>query len=250
MSSPSLLTIASVILVSLISLLGIVLFPFHEKTLKKYLLYLVSFSTGGLLGDVFLHMIPEIAEDQSFLPQALSLILLGIVLSFIVEKFIHWRHCHDMECGEHILPVGIMNLFGDGVHNFIDGVLIAGSYLVSFPVGVATTIAVALHEIPQEISDFSILIYSGFKRKKALFFNLLSALAALLGAVIVLLWSNALPSIGKILLPLAAGNFVYIAGADLIPELHKEVGVTRSLIQLAAMILGILLMYGLTVIEI
>jgi len=134
------------------------------------------------------------------------------------------------------------------VHNFIDGALIAGSFLVSVPVGIATTVAVALHEIPQEIGDFAILLYSGYTKKRALLLNFLTALAALLGAAIVILSSNSLPLIGSYLLPLAAGNFVYIAGADLIPELHKETRLKQAAIQLLCMIAGILVMYGLTLV--
>ena len=142
-----------------------------------------------------------------------------------------------------------MNLIGDGIHNFIDGALIAGSFIVSIEIGIATTVAVALHEIPQEIGDFAVLLYSGFSGKKALLFNFFSALTALAGAIIVLIFSNSLPLIGACLLPLAAGNFLYIAGSDLIPELHKETRIKQAVIQLVCMIGGIGIMYTLTVLE-
>lgn len=247
--SPTLLTIIAVLAVSAIAFIGILLFLMSETMVKRWLLYFVSFSTGALLGDVFIHIIPEIAEKEGFLTTGLLIVLLGIVLSFVMEKMIHWRHCHHIDCAEHNAPLGMMNLFGDAVHNFIDGALIAGSFLVSVPVGIATTVAVALHEIPQEIGDFAILLYSGYAKKRALLLNFLTALAALLGAMIVILSSGSLPLIGTYLLPLAAGNFVYIAGADLIPELHKETRLKQALIQLLCMIAGILVMYGLTMVE-
>jgi zinc and cadmium transporter len=246
-------TITAVLLVSLISLVGIFTFSLNKKIIGRCLLFFVSFSTGALLGDVFIHIIPEIAENEAFFTNALLLILAGIVFSFVIEKMIHWRHCHVMptqeEHHDHHHNVGLMNLLGDGVHNFIDGALIAGSFLVSIEIGIATTIAVALHEIPQEIGDFAILLYSGFSRKKALLFNLLSALTALVGAGIVLAFGKSLPLIGSYILPLAAGNFLYIAGSDLIPELHKETRLKQAVIQLVCMVSGIGIMYALTVME-
>jgi len=249
MQNTTLLILGSVLLVSLISLVGILVFALHDQLLKRGLLYFVSFAVGALLGDVFLHMIPAIAEDRSFFPTAMLLVLGGLLLSFAIEKFIHWRHCHVLECTEHVRPMGMVNLIGDAVHNFVDGLLIAGSYLVSIPMGIATTIAVALHEIPQEMGDFAILVYSGYTKKKAMLFNLLCALTAFLGAILVLVSSNALPKIGLYLLPLTAGNFLYIAGTDLIPELHKEAKFGQAFLQLLCMIAGIALMYALTMVD-
>lgn len=214
---------------------------------------MVSFSTGALLGDVFIHIIPEMAENTDFLTTGLLITLAGIVISFVLEKVIFWRHCHIMPSKEshhdHHHNVGLMNLLGDGVHNFIDGALIAGSFLVSVPLGIATTFAVFFHEIPQEIGDFAVLIYSGYEQKRALFLNFLSACAAFVGAGIILIWSAPLPIIGMYILPLAAGNFVYIAGSDLIPELHKETRLKPMLVQLMSMLAGILIMYALTMVE-
>ncbi|MDD5026238.1 MAG: ZIP family metal transporter [Candidatus Peribacteraceae bacterium] len=142
-----------------------------------------------------------------------------------------------------------MSLFADGLHNFIDGMIIAGSYLVSPSLGIATTIAVIFHEIPQEIGDFAILIFSGFSFTKAILFNLLSATTAIVGALIVLTtgWTN--PEIGNALLAFAAGNFLYIAGTDLIPELHRETRLAHAAFQLIIMVTGIVVMYGLTMLE-
>jgi zinc and cadmium transporter len=206
---------------------------------------MISFSAGGLFGDAFLHLLPEIVELHGFsLTISLSL-LLGIIFSFVVEKIIHWRHCHHPTTEDHPHPFAKMNLVGDTVHNFIDGIIIAGSYLVSIPVGIATTIAVVFHEIPQEIGDFGVLLYGGYTKNKALFVNFLTALAAILGAVIALVLSSSVEQLAMFIVPFAAGNFIYIAGADLIPEIHKEVELSKSIMQGITFILGVLVMLGL-----
>lgn len=242
-------TILSILLVSAIALVGILLFTLRREWIEHILLYLISFSAGALLGDVFLHIIPEMTEEAGFTLDASMYILGGIVVSFIIEKIIHWRHCHVLPHEQHYHPVGILNLIGDGAHNIIDGILIAGSFLVSIPLGIATTTAVALHEIPQEISDTALLLYSGFTRRSAILFNLLSAAGALLGGLIVLALPFDAKAVASMLLPLAAGNFLYIAGADLIPELHKEVDVRHSLLQLLCICAGIGFMWWLTLLK-
>lgn len=252
MPSAFILSILSVIGVSLLSLIGVSLFLVRESLIRKLLLYIISFSTGSLFGDVFFHILPEIAEDHAVFERAMVYVMLGILLSFIMEKIIHWHHCHilpadDAHCDHH--HVGIMSLIGDAMHNFIDGLLIAASFLVSTEIGFATTIAVVLHEIPQEIGDFAILLHSGFSRVKAVVFNLLSALMAVVGAGIVLIASSAVPQMTEVLLPVAAGNFLYLAGSDLIPELHKHTGIRQGILQLTCMVLGMAAMYGLTFLE-
>ncbi|MDD5623735.1 MAG: ZIP family metal transporter [Candidatus Peribacteraceae bacterium] len=252
--SPALLSLAGVLVVSAISLIGIFTFALQERLVRACLLPLIGFSTGALLGDVFLHMLPEMAEKPQFGGQLL-LVLGGILLSFVIEKFIHWRHCHCSALphgdeDEHLHPVGIMNLIGDGIHNFIDGALIAGSFLVAPSIGIATTVAVILHEIPQEIGDFAILLFSGFSRSKALFFNALSGGVALLGAVAVLLSTRVVPLAGTLLLPIAAGNFLYLAGSDLIPELHKEARLPHALLQLFTICAGIAVMASLKLVNV
>ena len=165
-------TLASVFIVSLISLIGIFTITLGTNILKKILLFLVSFSAGALLGDTFIHLIPEMAES-GFTIKTSACILSGIILFFIIEKFLHWRHCHIPTSKQHPHPLAAVNLVGDGLHNFIDGTLIAGSYLVSVPLGISTTIAVILHEIPQEMGDFGVLLYAGVRRFRALFYNFL-----------------------------------------------------------------------------
>ncbi|MDD4628477.1 MAG: ZIP family metal transporter [Candidatus Peribacteraceae bacterium] len=251
--SPVLLSLLSVIIVSALSLIGMFAFALSEKFVRAILLPLVGFSTGALLGDVFLHMLPEMALETDF-GNRLLLILVGILISFVIEKVIHWRHCHCsglplQDDRHHIHPMGIMNLVGDGMHNFIDGAIIAGSFLVSPMIGMATTVAVILHEIPQEIGDFAILLYSGFSRGRALLLNFLSGCVAVAGAVAVLLTASALPVAGSWLLPLAAGNFLYIAGSDLIPELHKDSRLIPALFQLLTILIGIGVMAALRIID-
>lgn len=235
----------SVLLVSLISFIGIITMPIKEKKLNNFLLYFVSFAVGALLGDVFIHLLPEIVEGKGFDLQISLFILLGIIVSFIIEKIIHWRHLHATPLRKQPRPFAIMNLVGDAIHNFIDGLIIGGSYLVSIPVGVASTIAVILHEIPQEIGDFAVLLHGGFTRNRALFFNFLTALTAVFGMVIALFSVSLIQNFETFLISFAAGNFIYIAGSDLIPELHKEADLKKAILQLMSLILGILIMVSL-----
>ena len=239
----------SVIIVSLISLIGVFTFAVSEDKLKKVLIYLVSFAAGTLLGDAFIHLIPEAFQEiENTVWLSLS-ILAGILVFFVMEKFLHWRHCHEVACENHPHPFSYVLLVGDVLHNFIDGLIIAASYLVSIPVGIATTLAVIFHEIPQEIGDFGSLLYAGFKKTKALLFNFLTALTAVLGAIIVLTLNINDGSITKFLVPFAAGGFIYIASSDLIPELHKNTEPKKSFWQLFAFVLGIGLMLLLVTIE-
>ena len=180
-------TIISILVVSLISLVGISLLSLKAAKLEKIIVYMISFSAGALLGDAFIHLIPEAVEENGFSIFVSISILSGIAFSFVAEKIIHWRHCHHPTTSSHPHHLTKMNLVGEGVHNFIDGIIIATSYLISIPVGIATTIAVILHEVPQEISDFGVLVYGGYTRTKALLANFLISLTALLGAVITIL---------------------------------------------------------------
>ncbi len=241
-------TLISVFLVSLVAFVGIFTLSLKEKLLRKIIIYLVSFSAGALLGDVFIHLLPEIAEEELSLQTSL-LVLLGIFVSFITEKIICWRHCHLPITKNHVHSFAYMNLVGDALHNFIDGLTIGLSYLVSIPVGVATTIAVFFHEIPQEIGDFGVLIHGGFKKKKALLFNFMTALTAVFGGLLALFLSTKINNLQNILLPIAAGDFIYIASSDLIPELHKEVEFKKAILQTLFLLLGVLTMAGLLIFE-
>ncbi len=240
-------TLLSVLAVSLISLIGVATLGLNLERLKKILLLLVSFAAGALLGDVFIHLVPALAKEGLTLPLSFTL-LGGIGFSFIVEKFIHWRHCHLPTTKEHTHPVATMNLVGDGVHNFIDGVVIGASYLVSIPAGIATTLAVFLHEIPQEIGDFGVLLHAGYTRRKALLMNFLLSLTSFLGVFLVFSFGQTIFMI-PYLVAFAAGNFVYIAGSDLIPELHKEIGLKPAFYQFISLLMGIMIMALLILIE-
>jgi zinc and cadmium transporter len=235
-------TILSVLGVSLIAFAGLFTFSLKIERLKKILLFLISFAAGSLLGDAFIHLLPE-AVSLSSKTLTISLwILAGLVLFFVMEKVLKWRHCHEPECEDHAHSVGMMSLIGDGVHNFIDGAIIAASFLVSPALGLATTIAVIIHEIPQEMGDFGILIHAGYSRKQALFYNFLSALTAVAGAALTLTFGASFSNLTSYLIPFTIGGFIYIATADLIPELHKEVRLRYSFFQLLSFLLGIGLM--------
>lgn len=235
-------SIVSVIIVSLVSLIGVFTLSISDDKLKKWLLYLVSFAAGALLGDAFLHLIPEAFRlSDRYLMLSVN-ILLGLVIFFILEKFIYWRHCHVPTSEKHPHPLGVINLVGDGLHNFIDGVIIGSSYLISIPLGVTTTIAVLLHEVPQEIGDFSILLHAGYTKKKALLFNLLSASIAVFGAALILLIGDSVGQLADYLIPFTIGGFIYIAAADLLPEIHREDNTKKSILQLVFFLAGVGLM--------
>jgi len=242
-------SLVSVLIVSLISLLGVFALGIAVEKLRKVLIYLISFSAGALFGDAFIHLFPEIIKNGGFGVMSAIYILIGILMFFVLEKVICWQHCHMPITKTHVHTFAYMNLVGDSLHNFIDGLIIAGGYLASIPVGIATTIAVVLHEIPQEIGDFGILIHGGFSKRRAIFLNFVTALVAVLGAIVALLLSEYIPNIQRILLPLAIGGFLYIAGSDLIPELHKETKIWISIGQIITFVLGILIMLALLLLE-
>ncbi|HLC64622.1 MAG TPA: ZIP family metal transporter [Candidatus Nanoarchaeia archaeon] len=237
-------SLISVVIVSLLSFIGLLTFSMHPKRLKKILIYMVSFSAGALFGDAFFHLLPESTLDGMAFRVSLS-VMSGIVLSFIVEKVIFWRHCHLPTTKEHPHPFAIMNLVGDSVHNFIDGIIIGASYIAGIEVGIATTLAVVLHEIPQEIGDFGILLYGGFSKSKALMYNFLTAITAVAGAVLALVLSRSVEGVTTFLIPFSAGTFIYIAGSDLIPELHKEANTKKSLLEIGTFCAGVLVMIAL-----
>ncbi len=239
-------TIISVFLISLISLVGTVTLTLKIHTLKKILTFLVSFAAGALLGGAFFHLLPEVAEDQGFNLSISFSVVLGIISFFVLEKIICWRHCHHPITKEHPHPFAITNLIGDAFHNFIDGVIIAAAFSVSIPLGISTSIAVLLHEIPQEIGDFSVLIHGGFRLFQALALNFFTALTALVGALLTLIIAAQTQELLRILVPFTAGGFIYIALSDLFPELRKETNLKKSTLQLVCLSLGILIMIGLT----
>ncbi len=249
MLSVYLYTLSSVILVSLISFIGVFSLSIKEELLRKYIFIFISIAVGALLGDAFIHIIPE-AFQVSLNPILTgTLIIAGLFFFFILEKFLHWHHHEDDTDENHTHPMGKLILFSDGIHNFMDGIIIGASFLVSPAIGIATTLAVILHEIPQEIGDFAVLLHSGYTKTRALWLNFLSALASVLGAIVVLMVGQAAEMALTWFLPMAAGGFIYIAVADLIPELRKTKEAKHSALQIAAVILGVLMMAALTYLE-
>jgi zinc and cadmium transporter len=210
-----------------------------DQILKRILLVLVGFSAGALMGGAFLHLLPE-ALGSSPEMIVFSYLIIGFVLFFVMERFLYWRHCHERKCNIHTFTY--MNLTGDGIHNFVDGLVIAAGFVSSVELGLATTLAVIAHEIPQELGDFGVLLHGGFEKYKALFYNLLSALTAILGALVGFFLFPFVENLASFLVPFAAGGFIYIAGSDLIPELHKETDTRRALFSFIFFLFGIIFM--------
>jgi len=224
---------------SLVALVGIFSLWLKKKILNKLLISLVALSAGALLSGAFFHLIPESLEHLT--PMAVFTgVLIGFIIFFLMEKFLYWHHCHEGKCDIH--PVSYLILFGDGIHNFIDGIIIAISFIVSIPFGIVTTLMIIAHEVPQELGDFGVLVHGGFSKAKALICNLISQLACVLGGLVGYFLSSSIEGIIPFILPFAAGGFIYISASDLVPELHKQSDIKKSLSSFAFFILGILIM--------
>lgn len=234
-------------LTSIISLVGAVALILKESILKKITIPLVAMSAGALLGGALLHLIPESLEEAGDVSQIMIWVLSGFILFLILEQFIHWHHCHKMP-SEHKHPVTYLILISDAIHNFIDGITIGAAFLVNTHLGLIATLAVAAHEIPQELGDFGILIHGGWKKSKALLYNFFSGLTMILGGIVVWLISSEVEIL--FLLPFAAGNFIYIASSDLIPEFKGSGDFKKNILNFSFFLLGLFLMYGLTFLEI
>lgn len=210
--------------------------------LPKILLTLVSFSAGALMGGAFLHLLPEALSSGVDFDTAGLIVLVSFLFFLLVEKIFHWRHCHKSNCDIH-RSIGRINLLGDSIHNFIDGLVIAAAFLVDFNTGVATSFAIALHEIPQEIGDFGVLLYAGYDKRKALIFNYLVATTVVIGGITGYLFNSFVGGVMPYLLPFAAGGFIYIAASDLIPEVRKEEGFRKSILNIGVFVLGLFFMF-------
>lgn len=232
--------ILATVINGLIGLVGVLTFWIREKSLKKILIILVAFSAGALMGGGFFHLMAEALESSEAVT-AFGYLMLGFVFFFFTERILYWRHCHEGVCDVH--PYSHLILFGDGIHNFIDGLVIAASFMVGIPFGFLTTMIIILHEIPQEIGDFGVLVYGGFDRVRALGFNFLAQLTSVIGGILGFFFLFS-PGPAGFLLPFAAGGFIYIAASDLIPELHKEENLRKSLLSFVFFVLGILFLYG------
>jgi zinc and cadmium transporter len=235
--------IAATTIISLLSLVGLFTLSLKPKFLKKIVVFLVALSAGTLMGATFLHLLPEAIHELGA-QSAMTLTMVAFVVFLLVEKLFHWQHCHKENCKVHTF--GYMNLIGDGIHNFIDGLVIGAAFVVDIRLGWITTIAVASHELPQEIGDFGVLLHAGFSRGRALFYNLLSALTAVLGAVMAISLSGISHELSMMLLPFAAGSFLYISASDLLPELRKEKIGNRLLGTFIVFVMGIAMLWGMS----
>jgi zinc and cadmium transporter len=227
----------------------------REKTLHDILLILVAFSAGAILGTAYLDLLPEAMElvEKSVV---FIYITLGFTLFFFLERFIYWYHGHGHEAdistkaAKRAATKGFayLNLIGDGIHNFIDGMVIAASFLIGFSVGLATTVAVIFHELPQEMGDYGILIYAGFKWGNALLLNFVVALTVVLGGIFAVSFIETVEALSGLLITFSAGGFIYLAASELIPELHEEKSFKKSVVQFVLFILGIVLIWSLGII--
>jgi zinc and cadmium transporter len=252
-SSDTAIGFIAVVLVSLVSFLGALIFLLSKDRLKKFLPYLVSVSVGALMGDAFLHLLPEAFSEGVHSSMVGGWVLIGFFLFLILEHGLHWHHSHGDEEGDHDhgKHIGGLVTVADSIHNLLDGVIIALGFMLGVEIGVATTIAIVLHEIPQEIGDMGLLLYIGWSKKKALIFNFISALFACVGYVLVLLlgqYTDLLEANLPYFLAAAAGGFLYIAGADLIPELRKNHR-TDFVKHIIVILLGVVAMAGLLLLE-
>jgi zinc and cadmium transporter len=232
--------LGATIIVSSISLVGVLTLAINRNLLDRLLILFVGFAAGGLIGGAFLHLLPE-ALTSSQNEGVFLYTLVGFTFFFLMERYLYWRHCHDGVCDIHTFTY--LNLWGDGFHNFVDGLVIAASFLTNIKLGIVATGAIILHEIPQEIGDFGILVYGGFSRTKALFFNFLCGLIALLGASVGYFLTHYIHDFAAFLIPFTAGGFIYIASSDLIPELHRQQDTRRANLSFLLFLMGLILMY-------
>lgn len=256
---PVFLALGSVFAVSLVSLIGIGAFSLNQQALTRVLHLLVALAAGALLGDAVIHLIPEsleiIGNERHFGVAVLG----GLSLFFILEKVLRWHHAHHAEEDEHVgheayeagshAHLAPMVLIADGIHNIVDGAVIAASYVVNPSLGLATTLAVFLHEIPQEVADYALLLHAGYSRTQALFWNFVSGLTALIGAAFVLLVTQDIELFGAYAAAVTAGAFIYLAAADLIPDINRRTAGSASATAVAAFLVGIALMLALTYLE-
>lgn len=232
--------IIATLLISLGAFVGFFFLFIKKEVSNRILLFFVSLSAGTLMGGAFIHLLPEAIEEMEA-GKVFYLVLLSFTVFFLIEKVLYWRHCHKEGCEVHTF--GYMNLIGDSVHNFIDGLIIAATFSIDIGLGITTTLAIAFHEIPQEVGDFGVLLYSGMKKTKALVLNFLVALTIVFGGIVGYFIALNSQNLALSLLPIAAGGFLYIATSDLIPEIRKEKDIKKSLISFAIFLLGIAIMY-------
>jgi zinc and cadmium transporter len=237
--------IGATVVDGLAAFVGVFTLFLSDKKLKKLLIKLVAFSAGALLAGGFIHLIPE-ALDNLQAEIVFGFVIIGFILFFLLERFLHWHHCHDGKCDVH--QVTYLILIGDGIHNFVDGVIIAVSFIVSVPFGIVSTLLILGHEVPQELGDYGILVYGGMSKTRSLMYNFIAQLTAVLGGIIGYFLSNTIQSVIPYILPFAAGGFIYIAASDLVPELHKEPDLQKSLVSFGFFLVGVIFMIAIKLI--
>ena len=246
MDQTLLLIILSTFLLSLITFVAVILLSLKKNFLDKIIYMLVAIAAGTMLGSAFLHLLPEALEMVA--PEiVLKAVLFSMLGFYLLEKIMHWHHPHAES--DHVHSFGYLNLFGDIIHNFIDGLILASAFMVDWQLGFVTLFALALHEIPQELSDFGVLVYAGFTKKKAILVNFFAGVASVLGGIIGYVLSSSAEMFVPYLLPIAAGGFLYIATSDLVPALKRESDYKRSIIATIMLMVGVALSFLLGAIE-
>lgn len=230
--------LAATVIDGLIALVGIFSLFMKKKTFNKLIFDLVAFSAGALMAGGLFHLLLESLETLKAVT-ALSYLMAGFILFFVLERVLKWHHCHERNCKVH--PMSSLILIGDGAHNFIDGLVIAASFIVGIPFGILTTAMIYMHEIPQELGNFGILIYSKMKKRRALLYNFLAQLTCVAGGILGY-FLKGIGGISTLLIPFAAGGFIYISASDLIPELHKEADMRKSIEAFIFFLVGVGLM--------
>jgi zinc and cadmium transporter len=223
-----------------IALVGAVTLVLPEKHLRGIIMPLVALSAGTMLGGALFHMIPGALAAGGSAPSVFLWVLVGFAIFLALEQFLHWHHCHrgDSDCPH---PLGYLILLGDALHNLIGGLAVAGAFIVDVRLGIVAWVAAAAHEVPQELGDFGVLLHSGWSRRRALLFNVFSALTFLVGGLVAYAASSRIDV--TFLLPLAAGNFVYIAASDLVPEVNRPRELRSGAVHLGCFLVGALSLY-------
>ena len=237
--------VGSSVLMCLLALVGVTTLTLSEKNLHRLLLPLVALAAGSLLGGAFFHMIPESVEKTGTGTKVYIYVVAGFAFFLLLEQLLHWHHCHREEthCKK---PLTYLILIGDGIHNFIGGIAVAGTFLIDIRLGISTWLAAAAHEIPQEIGDFGVLVHGGWSPKKALLLNFLSASTFLLGGLLAYIFSFS--NWIYLLIPFAAGNFIYIGASDLIPEVNKHENFLRNILHFCCFATGLLILLVLRIV--
>ena len=241
--------ILATLLIGLISLAGVIII-FNRKVKPEFLKSLISLAAGSLLAVSFLDLLPEALEQSNFKPQLIfGITLVSILFFFLFERVLHWHHCRcelqGLPCGQNRDKKNLiyLNLSGDGIHNLVDGFLVASAFMLDFRTGIVVTLAVVIHEIPQEISDFGILLYAGLNKIRALAYNFFVALTAIFGAIVFYYFGSNFEPAVPLMVAFAAGNFIYLATADLMPELHQEKDPKKIIQHSFWLIIGVIIIY-------